>query len=310
MGDTMVGCLVTLGSLVFDKQNLITVDGDSTLEEVLKVLKERNITYVVVVQNGKYSGFVSTIELMTELAFDKIDCKAKNCQFFKTPNKPVKELLKVNPSEQSIYCYEPTELLQVVYQPMSEGNRRVLVSMREAGHTYYRSLSQFDVICYIGSHFSVLKGQSPIDIEKSIEELGLCDLDNSKSMTVIHAEDEALKGFSALEQKELVAAPVVDSEGKVITSLSAADLRGMACETLKSVRQPTVEFLKNVRGDIGYPVTCVPSDSLKTCLARIISAKVNRLWITNSQQQPCGTLSVTKIIRLFKDHSKQCKECC
>ena len=310
---TMVG-LITLGSLVFDKPNLLKVDGDTTLDDVLALMYKHNLTYVVVEENGKYCGFVSTMELMTEVAFGSFEWEKPNpedFEVFKSSKMPVKELLELNPREQGIYCYEPTELLQFVFKPMSDGVRRVLVSVREAGHTSYRSLSQFDVIRYIGSHLSVIKGQSPVDIQKSIQDLGLCaDIGKPETFSIIPGSDSALQGFRVLALKKLVAAPVVDEQGKVITTLSTNDLRGVASHHLKKVLLPTTQFLSQMRGEVMFPVTCLPTDTLKECLTKIISAKVHRLWIVNEEQQPVGVLTVTSIIRLFKENSKECSECC
>lgn len=309
----MVG-LVTLGSLVFDKPNLVTVDSEAPLDDVLSIMQKYNITYVLVESNGKYLGFVSTMELMTEVAFGMFEWDKPNpddFQVFKSSKKPVKDLLKLNPAEQSIYCYEPTELLQCVFDPMSNGIRRILVSERDGGRTTYRSLSQFDVIRYIGSHLSVIKGQSPVDIEKTIKELDLCkNVDTPETMTVVLGTDVALQGFRVLALKNLVAAPVVDAQGKVITTLSASDLRGMASSKLKDVLLTATEFLDKARKGISSPVTCVPDDTLKSCLTKIITARVHRLWVVNDKQQPIGTLSVTDIIRLFKVNAKNLNECC
>lgn len=310
----MVVGLVTLGSLVFDKRNLVTVDKDTALDDCLSIMREHNITYVLVEDNGKYLGFVSTMELMTEVAFGLFEWDKPNpedFQVFKSSKKPVKELLKLNPAEQCIYCYEPTELLQSVFDPMSNGVRRILVSEKEGPRTIYRSLSQFDVIRYIGSHLSAIRGQSIVEIEKSIEELGLCkNIAEPEKMTVILNSDVALQGFRVLALKNLLAAPVVDENGQVVTTISASDLRGMASPKLKNVLLPTSQFLEKTRGGVILPVTCYATDSLKICLAKIITAKVHRLWVVNEKGQPIGTLSVTDIIRLFRDHSKNMNECC
>lgn len=50
-------------------------------------------------------------------------------------------------------------------------------------------------------------------------------------------------------QNNIPSIPVVDKEGKIITSLSASDVRGLTKEKMRSLLLPVEEYLFQIHGE-------------------------------------------------------------
>ena len=293
---------VTLSCLIHNKPNLILVPATTPLNDALAVMHQHNITSVVVERDGNFLGFVSTIEIMTELAFGSFEWEKPNPEEFeliKSSEKTVESVLNINKKTQQIHYFKANDLLINVFEPMSKGVRRVLVS---TNFGTYRIVSQTDVVSYVATHLQLLN--LPIDLKQSIVDAKLVTDPPKQEIWKIDGTETALNGFRFLVLRNILSAPVVDENGAILTSLSASDLRGVRSENLKAVLLPTTEYLTNVYGALIPPITCSINDSLQLVVLKLAAARVKRIWIVNGDNKPIGAVSLRSVIGLFHSSVK------
>ena len=289
--------VITLSCLTFNKPNLVIVDASTKLNDVLSLMQQNNITSVVVEKNGDFLGFVTTIEIMTEIAFGSFEWdhpKPEEFELFKSSDKTVETLLNMNHKTQQIHYYQDSDMLQNVFEPMGRGIRRVLVKSK---FNQYRLISQTDVVAYVATHLDLLKIH--IDTNQTVGELQLASDPPTKPIWKLATSESAINGFRFLTLKNILSAPIVNERDEIISTLSASDLRGLKSDNLKSVLTPVLDYLKTVNGGHFHPVTCTLNDSLQMVILKLTTARIKRIWVVNSAQQPIGAISLRSIISLF-----------
>lgn len=299
----------SLGHLVYNNRNIISVHQSTPVEQVLNIMHTNNIVNVPVTNDeGQFLGFVSVQQIMTFIAFGVFSQENPTPEqfdaFVKSSN-PIGDLLDLDPSGvQSIWVFEPEKDLFEVLEVLSKGIKQVLVIQRHASYDKqrtYRILSQSDVVRFLVAHNSEhqQRGNTP-NTNLTIDALGVVHHD--KSPVSIKTSDTALHGFRSMDMNGVSAVPVVCAEtGRIVTTLSPSDLRGLA--GLKEVREvllPVTEFLRNRRGGrLTHPVTCTKDSTLEEVMLKAVTAGVHRVWVVDASGKPISVVSLTDIIHQF-----------
>ena len=106
-----------------------------------------------------------------------------------------------------------------------------------------------------------------------------------------------------LHRKNAIA--IVDKDGRIISNLSASDLRGLHRGNIDSLLLPVYEFLEtNSRERNGGLLpdqlrTAKPDTPLDEIVQMILDSRIHRVWITNDNDEPVGVVSITDILCLF-----------
>jgi len=295
----------TLGNLVFDKRDLVYVDSTTTANDALSEMRKHNISSVLVKEGDKFVAFVSSLELMTEIAFGTFQWNIideNQYQSYTGSTAAVSELLKMNPKGQSIALFEPTELLSSVLEPLCGGLKRVLVKQYNGAEICYRVLSQFDVIRFIVQLIDEFKSMYPDLFGETIQQLQLASDPPKGEVVSVKNSDPALIGFRTLVLREVVSAPIVNDKGEIVSTLSATDIRGVKPDNFSSILKPVTEFLSASRPT--HPVTCVLNETLAQVITKMVVARVHHVWVVNSAQNVIGVVSCEDILRLLLEKHK------
>jgi len=95
------------------------------------------------------------------------------------------------------------------------------------------------------------------------------------------------------------AVAIVDDDGKLVGSLSAADLRGLTESTVSWLHTlPVMEFLQRQHGLVRPPVTCDHKATLKTVVKFMTDNRTHRLWVTDNGV-PDGIVTMTDVLRML-----------
>ena len=109
-----------------------------------------------------------------------------------------------------------------------------------------------------------------------------------KNMVTCQPETEASQAFERLVEARVSALPVVDQEGRLITSFSASDLKG--CEPgllFKTLQESVIKLLRQAelkqRGSVFSPgrnsITCRVGDSVREVMQKMLDHKIHRVWV-------------------------------
>ena len=105
----------------------VAVSPDTTVVDALKIMAEKNIGSVVVMENDKYFG------IMTERDYSrKVALKGKNSSIVKVSEIMSSDLPVVNPHDTIQHCMELMSDKNVRYMPVFENNKLVgIISMSD-----------------------------------------------------------------------------------------------------------------------------------------------------------------------------------
>lgn len=303
---------LTLGLLVYDKRDLVSVPATTTVDQALGIIQRENVLALPVTDASKpdeYVGIISIFDIMAYVAFGsfRVDETSDQFQLFRSAEIPVVDLLSVHNESERIWTLNDTDPIQSCLEPMSKGVHRIIVRQQRTSAdgvvtTRSRLLTQSDLVRFLMSYS--VHGRTPADgtpdARKSLSELHIVDSPNKPSMTAIARTATALEAFRLLEQHSIMSAPVVDEDGSIITSISASDLRGLRSHQLSSVLLPVLEFLKSQRaGALSVPITATLSSSLYDVSMLMILHRIHRVWIVDDAQKPIGVVSMSDVICKF-----------
>jgi len=201
-----------------------------------------------------------------------------------TSHHPIAECLGVSEESLKLLTFDHTEQLHKVLEAFAQGHHRVLVKTGDR----FKVLSQFDVVSYLDKKSGTLGGVTKY--QASI--ISRTD----KKLITISEELCALTAFRELAINRLSAAPVVNSESRVVGTLTFDDLLGLRGKDLEDTLLTTSEFLKKIHGPTFPLVTICPDEKLLEILSLVTRAHVHRAWIIDEDSKPIGVVSLTDII--------------
>lgn len=117
-----------ISSILARKGNsAVSVSPDTVVVDALKIMAEKNIGSVVVMENDKYLG------IMTERDYSrKVALKGKNSSIVKVSEIMGSDLPVVNPNDSIEHCMELMSDKNVRYMPVFENNKLVgIISMSD-----------------------------------------------------------------------------------------------------------------------------------------------------------------------------------
>jgi len=300
------------------QEPILAVRSNDTVQEVLSTLLKHNILAAPVLdpkQNESsetpFLGTISVVDLLIAFAFrpvfntydtdvklsDLTDEKLKEVLESEKPilRAPVGDLLGLSLEGKRLWAYSEKHPLNKLFDVFSVGVHRVLVS-----HKIYPTWSfvtQMDVIRY-------LKGQS-YDSDTSLHKIWTQSISSlklgtdSKDLFTFSSKHSAIRAFRyMLQRNELSALPIVDTDGKLIETLSASDFRSVSLENMKDTLLPVCDFLRKARGDVKQ-VVGTADEPLYSLVDKILFHGYHRIWIVDNEQRPIGVVSLTDIIKVF-----------
>jgi CBS domain-containing protein len=118
----------TVSSLLSRKNRTsVTVSPDASVMEALKLMAEKNIGSVIVMQDDKYLGIVTERDYSRKIAL-----KGKNSASTKVSEIMSSDMPSVNPSDSIEHCMELMTTKNIRYMPVFENNELAgIVSMSD-----------------------------------------------------------------------------------------------------------------------------------------------------------------------------------
>jgi len=279
------------------------VDTETSLEDTCKILGQNNISAVPIldVQQNNFVGIIDNVDIALFISFAYEQKRKEHAEGVKTFDLDIfkgaraSDLLPISDEGKLMWSFSPKRSLESTLEPFSKGIHRGLVTT-EGDHKYH-ILSQGDVI-----KFLYQSGQFNELFSKSLNELPIM-FEFKPQVVSITADTPAIVGFKKLGRSRVGGVAVVDSEGKLIGNLSAADLRGVAVDFLiKTILRPARDFLELVRGGEGAkPVVATYDDSFGSVVNKMLHNHVHRVWIVDYQGKLDTLVSFSDVCRTFEN---------
>lgn len=302
-----------LSDIVKNKGDVISVTPRTTISDAAKLLKKKNILSAPVwdEERREFVGIIDVIDLMT-FAVLVANIQSKHHSITEMTHEELRrltfeqgtvgEILTLPGSERRrMYVFQSHVKVANAMKILGHHDYRVLVmhTAREQLFTShkvvkYRMLTQSDVIAFLCKNFIHLDYNI---VHKRIGDLNVVNKEYIQALA-ISTNDRAIDGFFKMIEHEASACPVVDEEGRLVTNLSASDLRGLTSERLPLLSLKVREFFTSFAGQPNRPppVVCNVNDYLDSVMQTTVKHKVHQVWIVDEQAKPIGVITLSDMI--------------
>eukprot|EP00026_Physarum_polycephalum_P011251 Phypoly_transcript_11458.p1 GENE.Phypoly_transcript_11458~~Phypoly_transcript_11458.p1 ORF type:complete len:357 (+),score=44.04 Phypoly_transcript_11458:55-1125(+) len=126
-----------------------------------------------------------------------------------------------------------------------------------------------------------------------------------KPVVMINGNEPAIDAFRLMEKRGISSVAVVDNERKLVAVVSTSDLKGVTSDPslINRLHLPTLSYLAHLYPQGPHPpVVCSVQDSVEHVMNTMISRKVHRVYLVDSNnipaqaQQPVGIISLRDLI--------------
>jgi len=277
---------VKVSTIVRPETNLVTIKEDTTIEDTLNLLADKQILSVPVMRSDELLGFVDIFQILSYSTFfksDSVDWK-----------KPASSLIgtdtvgKERDEDIMVCVVGEDESLYKPLQCLSKGHRRVMVKMNDSS---YRLATQGRLVKFLYENYDKFN-------------LGEVKLKDANIITTpvcrVEKSTDAIEAFKKLRTQQIIGLAVTESDGTLVGSLSVTDLRGLKVDTLDRLQVPVIDFLKKQHGgEVPDVITVCPRMYLKDLLERMTSKKKHRVFVMDDEKNLAGVVTLTDIISFF-----------
>ncbi|KAI9328854.1 hypothetical protein BDR26DRAFT_873476, partial [Obelidium mucronatum] len=225
--------------LINAKQPLVDIEAHCSITQALELMKTKHVTSVVIygekdhwlgagnsnicIDNKQFIGLVSILDIILFLASKPAASTTQYNELTSTTR--VVDLVGQNTESQSLWLGDTKAKLKYALEPLSKGVHRFLIPIYPATSTetpmkptHFQLCSQSDVI----AHFSpLLRTDARF---ATLTESPIAPYMSPKPI-IVQKSDPVLPVLTSLASLNLMAVPVVDSEGILADTLSVSDFR-------------------------------------------------------------------------------------
>ncbi|KAI8983936.1 hypothetical protein BDF20DRAFT_857104 [Mycotypha africana] len=307
---------------LIQNQEVIQIDGNSSVEEACQILVENNISSAPVYvkeEKGHYIGMFDYGDVIAYLllvlhkkpgqrsgkdtekidpeAFEIKDIVRRALQGEKVPVHMASDLSRKNPFYSIMH---EAKLLSAV-EIFACGTHRL--SILKPNGEIEGILSQSTVVKYL---FENRKKYPEIDevLNKSIKDLNLSD----EPVIGVDANSSVLEALSLMSTHGVSSVAVLREGKSVFGNISMTDVKHvMKGYNHRLLWKSCLQFVSHIRTQQGMidgqdrlPVFDVRREtSLGFTVAKLLATKAHRVWVVDEQNQAIGVVSLTDVTRVF-----------
>ncbi|KAK9762373.1 hypothetical protein K7432_011944 [Basidiobolus ranarum] len=284
-----------------ERKALIAAEPAITVREALNKMASHRIVSLPIYSHSRPDKIVNIVNAMDILSYIVSITKTPAGEVASTLNtdelskldENIEVVMTLDTEKESyrIIETETTDPLKKVLKAFSSGTHRVLVYDYENNSSPY-IITQSDIIKYLIAN---PQAGGKVDINKSISELGLI---RDRELLTAKDTDSALKTYHLMFESNYSAVPVVNSSGKLVCALSAADLRGLNPKAFNNLTKSIPEFLRETDHGKSPLKTCDRNTPLSEIFQKIIDAHTHRVWVVENEKA-VEVITLSDIIQLF-----------
>jgi len=289
---------------VYFSKTVITCKEEETIDAAFESLIANKILSLPVWSKAKnrYVGLVDVTDFVTFIShhFDQDILKADDVkQFFSAKDRFTSHLVKnlSNISERNPwYPVENDAPLVRLVDTFCRGNIHRLPIVENNGDLY-TMVSQTDMVAYIVSHL-----KSEFLAKLAAQKLQEKKIGNWEGVYSVKASDPALDAFKLIQEKKVQGVAVVDEDGKLVSNISASDLRLIENHgaSLSVLFKSCSEFVELAHGGKKKIVTVSKDSTYEEASTTMHNSRTHRLYVTDEQGRPIAVVSQYDIIKALQ----------
>jgi len=281
------------------------LNSDSSLREALEVMREYQLGGLPVrdVRTNRCMGFIDVLDLVGYLVSMCLPAAELTlpalCQVFErfanTPISDVCDFSKRNPFVPIPVGQSVEGLLRSIKDYPTPVHRVPLVSGDRQNPLIVAIATQSDIAAYVAQHISVLgpRGQQPIrNIFRGFQ----------KVVSVL-PHNKAIDAFWVIHSQQISGVAIIDSQGRLVSNLSASDLKGVGSNQFHRLFMPVVDYIKEMYRDakqiMTSPIVVTPDSSLENLILKFAAARVHRIYVVEAGGIVQGVITLTDLMKFF-----------
>lgn len=267
-----------------------TVKASDTIAHAFEVLSNSKVVRAPLVDDaGKAFALVDVLDLMKYAVLDSVDETTASLAMDNLPrlqHKVEAAVSDTNSNRNKLVTFSEDDKLFAALEAFASGRHEILVTTKTCNGYM---INQSDILKYLDEQPAAYKNLSG----KSLGQLQLHPrrpLQTVPSSVTVAAAYRALYGSHA-------AVPIVDSDGRIVGTLSVTDLKYSDPADLSHLKMNVLEFLTNdeARG-AGAPVSVSTEGFIGEVILLLSHAHVTRVWVVDEDKKPVGVVSCTDVI--------------
>lgn len=292
---------VTLDSLGVKKENVVTLHANQTVEEAVKILSENKILSAPVKDDktGELLGLLDMLDLVSfvlkvapEPAEMKHDPRALDTAARALALEQVRNVVNASGRDPLVPVFEHDPATHALDLFTKRVHRVVVYNNK---NEFTGIVSQSNILHFLADKLVV--GDMKNLAEKTLADLGL----GGEAPLSVKTTDSVLRTIHLLETSGLSAAALVEKDGKLCGNFSASVLRGLYADKWPSFLERVDDFLQRHSPDSLQPICVYRTATFLTVCQELTKAKVHQIYVIDADYKPVGIVSLTDIMRVFKD---------
>jgi len=295
---------MSLGEIFPQLKNIITVYSASSIESVLKTLKENNILAVPVVDtfNNAILGVVDMGDITAYIVdrYPKVESitadqlgnlEYDGIRFAKdTTINEVLSFAKTNlKKDTNLYPIQSSKSVLQLMERFILGFEKVPILSDDQKMVHF--ISQSDLLRYLAQNMFLIGDKGKF----SLADLKL----GVNPVTYVREDIVSVSALQLMSINRVNAVPVVDGTGKLIANFSNTDLRGLGPGDFHQLLLSVKEYLATSHPKSLYPLTCSLFDTFEAVLFKLVATKVHRLWCVNDEGKVIGVITTQDLLKSF-----------
>ena len=281
-----------------------TVSSGWTVEEVVQALEEHKISGAPIVDsNGLLCGSIDYSDILHHIIafgskegkFDTTEAMRNHWEKFRAVY--LSDVSNRNPLLRLTSEDKLTDALEILFC----GVHRILIVDKDNRRKLVNVLTQYDILKFLNNHSELIPVNKQL---QTIATLGIGTTMAGKLHTVA-PEIKAKDAFVTMRLLKLRALPIVDSQGKLLSQLSASDLRFIFRSKplkLELLELSAIDYAKKVREEVGGKDLLVwvePEDNLSHVLQKMVKENVHRVFVTDNLISLRGVVTITDLATIL-----------
>ncbi|ORZ26440.1 hypothetical protein BCR41DRAFT_348321 [Lobosporangium transversale] len=312
---------------------LIDIPVTATVEKVFETLQSNDILSVPVYRrfnNVKdYVAIIDTYDLLSTMEERGFTVESGSTPDTEYLSMPVAILVGMTKSSSKLWTCQPnlplTQLIELftkhrvhrilvleeipVKSSDIESNENVLEEAEPQQEPKGRLVSQTDVIRYLLAHnheLGPILDRTANSIAGHALQFSDAYLDSAsadklkQAPATITINNPAWTALQKMSSAHASCVAVVDTDGTLVSEMSAADLRGVNPSRIQDLNKPVLVYLKTLQGgNLKRPLSCRAQFSLGQVLSGLIRSHAHRSWLVDGEDRPVGCITLSDILSVF-----------
>jgi len=283
--------------------NIISIESNVSAAEALKTLTKHNILCAPILDTAtnQYLGLVDMLDLVTFIVdiYKDLEKAGNVTDFFsllesgdRFVTQDVKTVADLSHRNPFVPVHETDTLLAVVQLVGEKGLHRVPVVDSQGKVVNF--LTQSAIVEFVAKNLAKLGDV----VDQSVGEMLL----GCKPVLKVNINNMAIEAFKLMAEKKVSAVAIVDDENKLISNLSARDIRTIATDhrVISGLFTPIRNFLQAVYAErileTSPCINCTVKDTLGNVILKLSVSKVHRVYVVDHASAVIGVISLSDVL--------------